>query len=502
MKRIGIIDIGSNSLRMIIAEIHEDGSFKLIDDMKESVRLAADMIDGNKLNAERIKKAVETLKTFKTFCVAVHVDEIIAVATEAVRKAKNKNDFILEVKNETGIEIKVLTGDEEAYYDYFGVINSMYVDNSLMIDIGGSSTELAWVQNNKLIQSISLPLGAVNLTQRFNLEDIITPNNEDSLKHFLINTFKEIPWLFETSFNSIIGIGGTVRNIGKIDRRSKRYVLDIHHNYELNDQDVHSIYNTIKSKNLKQRIKIDGLSKDRADIIVGPACAVNTLMELLKVDKLVVSGKGLREGVIYEYITTHYAPIKDVLDYSLESVMASHNVNIEHAKNVYRLATLLFKKLKPLHNLDEDFIKIIKTAAMLHDSGISIRYYDHHKHSFYMILNSEINGLSHKELIMSAYAASAHRNNEFEMNIFQFHGIINRMDLSNIEKIGIFLKIAESLDKSMSGAVKNIECSIDGDTVTIKAVSENSIDLEISDAKKAIPFFTEVFDKELIIIPS
>jgi exopolyphosphatase/guanosine-5'-triphosphate,3'-diphosphate pyrophosphatase len=499
MKRIGIIDIGSNSVRMVISEIYPDGSFKILDDLKESVRLAADMIDGNKLNEERINLALQTLKTFKTFSDAVHVDEIFAIATEAVRKSKNKDTFLALVERETGIKIKILTGDEEAYYDYFGVVNSMYVDNSLIVDIGGSSTELAWVQDNKLIKCTSLPIGAVNLTQQFNLHDIISPEREDALEEYLNDTFKSIPWLFETSFNSIIGIGGTARNIGKIDRKNKRCTLDVHHNYEMNDHDVHSIYNSLNSKNLNQRKKIDGLSKDRADLIVGPTCAITALLRLTKTSKFIVSGKGLREGIVYEYITKNFAPIDDVLDFSIRSVMLSHNLNIEHAENVYRLTSLMLSSLKPLHNLDKSFDKIIKTACMLHDCGLSIRYYDHHKHSFYMILNSEVNGLSHKELIMSAYVAAYHRNNEFEVNIFQFSGIMNRLDLQNVEKIGAFLRIAESLDKSMSGSVKDIKCSITQDVVTIEVISENNIDLEISEAKKAIPFFMDTFDKTLII---
>jgi exopolyphosphatase/guanosine-5'-triphosphate,3'-diphosphate pyrophosphatase len=500
MKRIGVIDVGSNSVRMVITEIYTDGSFSVLEDLKESVRLAADMVDGNKLNEERITKAIHTLKTFKTFCDSVHVNEIFAIATEAVRKAENKNEFILKVKETTNIDIRVLTGDEEAYYDYFGIVNSMSINNSLIMDIGGSSTELVWIQNNELINSISLPIGAVNLTQRFKLEDIISPINEDSLKEYLMTTFKNIPWLFDTNFNAIIGIGGTARNIGKIDRKNKRYALDIHHNYETNVQDVHSIYNSLKSKNLNQRKKIAGLSKDRADLIVGPACAVTTLMNMLKVEKFVVSGKGLREGIVYEYIAKKFTPIDDILDFSLRSVMLSHNVNIPHAENVFRLTSMMFDKLTSLHDLDQSFNNIIKTASMLHDCGISIRYYDHHKHSFYMILNSEINGLSHKDLILSAYTAASHRNNEFEMNVFMFNGIINRMDLQNVEKLGAFLRIAESLDKSMSGAVKDIIFTIDDDTVTMKIISDGNIDLEISDAKKAIPFFNDTFDKKLIIV--
>jgi exopolyphosphatase / guanosine-5'-triphosphate,3'-diphosphate pyrophosphatase len=499
MKRIAVIDIGSNSLRLVLFEIDPSGYYKVIDDLKESVRLGADMKDGVLLSEERMIKAVNTLKSFKTFCDEVNADEIITVATEAVRKSENKDYFIEMVRQKTALEVRVLSGYEEAYYDSIGVINSMYVDNALVIDMGGSSTELVWIQNNQMKEYATLPIGAVNLTQRFNLEDIIYPNMEEELKDFLKNTYTSVPWLFNVHFNEVIGIGGTVRNIGKIDRKNKRYSLDVHHNYELTAEDVHSIYNSVRSKNLKQRRKIDGLSMDRADIFAAPVCAINTLLELLKVNTFIVSGKGLREGLLYNYILQHYGPIDDMLDFSIRNVLLRHNVDREHAQNVYKLTNMLFQQLQPLHHLDETFNNIVKTAAMLHDCGMSIRYYDHHKHSFYIILNSEINGLSHKKLIMSAYAASAHRSNDFDVNVFQFHSIISKLDLINVEKIGALLRISESLDKSMSGLVENIECTINTDSVTLKVYSKADITLEIEETKKAVSYFYDVYDKELLI---
>jgi exopolyphosphatase / guanosine-5'-triphosphate,3'-diphosphate pyrophosphatase len=499
MKRLAIIDIGSNSIRLVLVEIDSAGAFKIIDELKDSARLGADMTNGSILNRERIARAVDALKSFKSFCDAVKVQEIIAVATEAVRKAENGDAFIQLVKEETEIDIRILNGYEEAYYASFGVINSMYVDNSLIVDIGGSSTEIAWIQDNKIIECASLPIGAVNLTQQFGLEDMIGRSKEEELREYLVSVFKDIPWLFTARFKSIIGIGGTVRNIGKIDRKNKRYLLDIHHYYEMTAEDIHSIYNAAKSKNLRQRRKMEGLSKDRADIFVGPVCAVVTLMDLLNIKGFVVSGKGLREGLLYEYIINNYRDIGDVLDFSIMNVQLNHNVNREHSINVYGLSDKLFDKLSPIHHLGDSFKKILKTSAMLHDSGLSIRYYDHHKHSFYMILNSEINGLTHKELIMSAYTAAAHRNNDFDVNIFQYHSIINRMDLANVEKMGALLRIAESLDKSMAGAVTDIDCVIDERTVTLKVTSHSDTSLEIKDARNAAAYFYDVYERELTI---
>ncbi len=499
MERLGIIDIGSNSVRLVLCDIKKCGSFKIIDDIKESIRLGEDIELNNILSEEKIATTLNTLNTFKTLCMALNADKIIVVATEALRKASNGEKLIDLAKSNLDMDIKVLEGSEEAKYDALAVMNSIYTKNSLIVDIGGASTELAWIYNGKVKECTSLPFGAVNLTKRYNLYDIIKPSDDNDLRNFLITQYKSIPWLFEANFDEIIGIGGSIRNIGKIDRKRKRYPLDIAHNYELTSYDVSEIYYLVKSKNLKQRMKIEGLSKDRADIFVAAVSSLNTLAELLNITNIRISGKGLREGLIFEYMKSKYDITDNILDSSLEGVLESHDMNKEHARNVYNISMKLFSDLKPLHKLDESFNNILKTAALLHDSGISIRYYDHHKHSFYIIINSQINGLSHKELVMSAYLAASHRNNDFQVNLCHFSGIINRMDVESITKVGVLLRIAESLDRSMIGALKALSCSINKDSVEIKIHANKDMSLEIKDALKTKNAFEEIYGKELII---
>lgn len=499
MERLSVIDIGSNSVRLVLADIKGKGSFKIIDEIKESIRLGEDIELNGYLSEEKIQKTLKTLATFKDLCGVLKSDKIVVVATEAVRTAKNKENLLRAVKEELDLDITILTGEEECRLDYFAVIKSMYTGNSLIVDIGGSSTELIWIYNNKIMESATLPFGAVNLTKRYNLHDIINPSDDEALKSFLKEQYSSIPWLFKSKFDNIIGIGGSIRNIGKIDRKRKRYPLDIAHNYYLTALDVNEIYHMAKSKNLKQRLKIEGLSKERADIFVAGASSLNTLVEMLGVEDIRISGKGIREGIIYEYMSNKPDTIADILDSSLEGVLSSHDINRDHAEHVYRLTDKLFDHLKPLHNLDDSYKNILKTAALLHDCGISVRYYNHHKHSFYIIINSQINGLSHKELLMSAYVAAFHRNNDFDISICQFSGIINRLDAEEIRKIGVLLRLAEGLDRSMVGIVKDINCEIKEDSVILKLSSDRDLNLEINEAYQTKNKFKDIYNKDLII---
>ncbi|AZV55809.1 exopolyphosphatase [Clostridium sp. AWRP] len=499
MKRIAIIDIGSNSIRLVLVQINEDNCFSIIDEVKETVRLGKDMTIYEELNPLKIEKAIKTLSFFKCLCEAQGITEIIAVATEAVRKASNQLKFINRVKSELGIEIRVLSGTSEAYYDYFGNINTIDISNALLMDIGGSSAELIWVENRKLKHSISLPFGAINLTERFYLNETIDEKTEKDLKKFILSFYKEVTWLRKIGNIPLIGIGGTFRNIAKISRKKNDYPMDNLHNYQITLEDVMDIYNMVKLKDCAERKKIKGLSKNRADIFLGAVGAVVTLFDFLELNELYVSGCGVREGIIYEYILKSKIPIVNILDFSINNYMLNYEMNLKHAKQVWKLTESLYNDLKSILNINDDCYKILKTAALLHDCGVRISYYNHHAHSFYMILNSKINGLSHKEQLMAAYIAALHRKKDFKINLEKYKKVVNEKDVEVIEKLAILVRICESLDGGVNSNVSSISCDIESDTVIMSIESKTDPFLEINQALECAPSFEKIFSKKLII---
>ncbi|WP_411680863.1 exopolyphosphatase [Clostridium thailandense] len=499
MKRIAIIDIGSNSIRLVLVQINKNNFFSVIDEVKETVRLGKDMTIYGGLNPSRIEQAIKTLSFFKCLCEAQNVTEIIAVATEAVRKASNQVEFINRVRLELGIEIRVLTGTLEAYYDYFGNVNSMDISNALLIDIGGSSTELIWVEDRKLKASISMPFGAINLTERFSLYKAMDEKTEKDLKEFILSLYKDIPWLKEIKNIPLVGIGGTIRNIAKISRKKNSYPIANLHNYRTTVEDVIEIYNMSKIKDYTERKKMKGLSKDRADIFLGAAGAVITLFEFLDLKELYVSGCGLREGIIYEYILQGNTPLEDVLGFSISNHIFNYEMNSNHAYQVWKLTECLYNDLKSILNIDKDCYKILKTAALLHDCGVRISYYDHHSHSFYIIANSKINGLSHREQLMAAYIAALHRKNDFKIDLDKYEKIINEEDIKVIEKLAILIRICENLDGGVNSNVSGVSCDIEAGTVIISVKSKTDPILEINQALNCAASFEKIFGKKLNI---
>jgi len=499
LKHIGVIDIGSNSVRLLLTEITGIHSFKIITELKEYVRLGEGFDDAGNLKEEKINETIRVLKLYKNFCDTFSETKIIATATEAVRKTKNQSYLIGKIKTETNLDIQILSGDKEAYYDYFASINTLNVKNGLIMDIGGASTELILVEDRNLKNCISLPFGAITLTKKFNLQDSISSSEEKNLKNFLLDSFSRIPWLKTLKIDTIIGIGGSIRNIAKISKKKTNYPLNLIHNYTLDDTEVLDIYNEVKSKSTEQRKKIKGLSKDRADIFVGAVCAVNTLMNMLKIKHLVISRNGLREGVLLSTLYNE-EKIEDILSFSINNIMINNNIDYKHSKHVYSLTLSLFNELKPVHRLDDYLINVIKTSSMLHDIGSNISYYYHHKHSAYVILNSIIYGLTPRERVMSAFAASYHRSDNMPSDFDKYKTLIDKVDIYSIKVIGLLIRIAENLDKDLSNSITDVKCTIEDDVIIVKTISAAHSDFLIKQAQTVSDSFNELLGKKLYIV--
>jgi exopolyphosphatase/guanosine-5'-triphosphate,3'-diphosphate pyrophosphatase len=496
MRKSGIIDIGSNSIRMVIIQIRKDGSFSVIDELGDSVRLGEKTNGSNVLSEAKMDLAINTLRAYQNLCSALEVQDIICVATEAVRRASNQSKFLERVRKQLNMEIRIISGQEEAAYDYFGMVNTLNITDGLIMDIGGSSTELILIKGRQISNSISLPFGTITLSQKFHLEYAIDEQTKKALHQFLLNHFSKIDWIRDAK--PLIGIGGSFRNIGKIDRKLKKYPLDITHNYRLSNISLLNIYDRTNALSSEERKEIKGLSKDRTDIFPGALSEIAVILELTGINEIIISGSGLREGLLYEYLLQDRQPVKDVLNHSLQNIMNNYEVNQAHALQVWKNSYQLFERLQPEFPTGLNNLEILKTAALLHDCGISISYYDHHKHSFYMILNSRVNGLTHKELIMAAEVALLHRKDETKIAA-PYRTILNSEEILAIQKLGVLLRIAESFDRRQNGNIYDIHTEYDKHSVRIKVAAREVPTLEIKDALSVESNFRKIFKRKLYI---
>lgn len=504
MDKIAIIDLGSNNARLVIVNIIEGGYFMVHDELKESVRLGQDMERDGFLKPARVAQTIKTLKMFRKLCDSYKVDKIIAVGTAAVRRAKNQRSFLEEVQAICGIKIKVLSAEEEARYVYQGVINSMDIPKGLILEIGGGSTKIIFYNRRNIINFETLPFGAITLTDLFSSDNLSPEEQSIKIEEFFREQLEKLPWLKEIDSDvRLIGVGGSFRNLGKISRKVKRYPMEMAHNYVLPTEEFNNIFDMIKVLDIDKKMKIRGLSSGRADIIPSALAQIKAFVDYMNAQQITISGSGLREGIMFNYACplTLEKPISDVLSHSLNTLVKYYDINAEHVEHVTDLSVQLFKQLRVLHKFPRQLLKVLKVAAMLHDSGKRLKYYNYQKHSSYIILNSNLYGITHRDLTIAAFVAFAHKKSDLATAEWaKFKLLINEEDYDVVRKLGVILRIAESLDRSMSSVVTSINCDVLGDSVIMKTEIEGEASLEIKDATNASAEFKKAFNKNLEIL--
>lgn len=504
MERIAIIDLGSNSARIVIAEVTEGGYFSVIDELKEPVRLAKGMeIDGF-LKPLRIAQTLRTLNTFKKLYESHNVDKVFAYGTAAVRTANNRNAFVEEVESVCGIKLQVLSQEEEATFVYTGVINSMEIPKGLIIDIGGGSTKIIYYNRRVLIAQETLPFGAVTITERFGGID----NNEAralAIEEYVGKYLDEnVPWIKELDPETkLVGVGGSIRNLGRISRKLRNYPLNMAHNYHVSFMEFDTIYDTIKPLTLEKMATIKGLSSARADIFPAAMSIVEAIKKQTSFEEIIIGGAGLREGALFRYAvpTVTEKPISDITGHGIYTFLNKFDMNITHCEHVYDLSMQLYKQLKVLHKLPRPYVKILRVASMLHDIGTQYKFYDHHKHSMYLIMNSNLYGIPQKDLVMASLIAGCHEKESLEeLGMERYIAMLSEEEIEAVKKLGIIVRIAECFDRSRGGLIVEIVCDVLGDSVIMKTKSIGDITLEIKNAMYAYPEFKRAFKKTLEIL--
>ena len=293
-----IIDIGSNSLRLIIYGINDNSTFKIINEFKKTIRLGSYLTKDNYLTDGGIDIALNVLSNFKMICENYKVTDTYVVATEAVRRAINRVDVCNKIKRELGFDVNILSGKEEARYGYLAIKNSMIEKSAILLDLGGSSMEITLMENGELKESISLSLGCIPLTKMFN--NIETEEKNIDLKSFINNKLEEIPWIKKNNKMNVIGIGGIAKHIGRVSKGDKNYPKQLLHSYSMTKAEISQIYEEFLKLSIDKRFDLKGLSRSRADIFAAPLGAILVILEYLNSEKYIISAVGLREGIIYE----------------------------------------------------------------------------------------------------------------------------------------------------------------------------------------------------------
>ncbi len=312
MAIIAIIDLGSNSVRMDIVKIYPGAQTELLYQTRKMVRLSENMNDDMRLKVAPMWRTIEALKEFKQEMERFHVTEVHAVATAGVRKAENQKFFVAEVMRETGIALRVISGRQEAVYDFLGVVGSLKVEDCLIVDTGGGSTELIAVQDGAVQEALSIPMGAVSLSEQF-FRQGESEQSRRKAEGFVREQLRQAEWLTQCRGVPIIGLGGSIRTLAKVDIKLSQKDAPIH-GYELTKERVRELCCMIAECPPEERKKIRGIDKERADIISGGLLPLQCLMEELDTPQVIISDNGLRTGLLFECLGKQYKKMLDFLE--------------------------------------------------------------------------------------------------------------------------------------------------------------------------------------------
>ena len=499
MERIAFIDLGSNSVRFVIYEISDTGSYRLLYQEKDSIRLSENMWGDHKLTQEAMNRALVSLQSYVHMAKAFEVDTIKAVATAAVRLANNGDEFINLVKQDTGLALECISGVEEARLGFLGVINTIGLKDFVIFDLGGASTEVTLVRNRQIEKSVSLPIGALTLTGTYQKGEEFTDKEYNKMVKAIKQAIEEHPWLKNVK-KPLLGIGGTARNIAKMDQRKLSYPITKLHNYEIPYHRFTELLDEVKSKPLAQRKKINGLSSERADIIIAGMTIVYELFNYINCKTLVVGGSGLREGLFYDYYGQAYLGgnpiIPDILIHSAENVLLGMTrYELIHAKHVGKLADILYDQWQPLHKGDTALRRCLQVSSLLHDIGKRVNYYSHARHGCYMLVNSNLYGITHIEQAFSAFLVmNSHGLKPKEYKNFLYGQLLDDEQKAIGKKLSIILAIAEALDESHEQLITHLESRISPEEVQLIVHYPASRDISI--IKGAVERLAKAFKKE------
>jgi exopolyphosphatase/guanosine-5'-triphosphate,3'-diphosphate pyrophosphatase len=482
-KYVAIIDMGSNSVRLAIYYESADGVAYEIDNIKNTIRLGSFLNEKNEITEQGIQEAIRVLIQYRQLCQARSVSSIIGVATAAVRRATNQAYFLERIHKETGFTFRVLSGEEEAYYGYLAVVNTMNVSNAFSIDIGGASSELVKISERRLVESYSFPFGAVTLSRKFFGREVPTEDELAALEKYLKQEFAAYPWIKEKKY-PLIGLGGTARNLGKVHQKMMRYPFASIHYYQMKKYQVDSVFHYLKELTLPQLQSVEGLSKERADIIVAGILIIKVLLECTGSSKFIVSNKGLRDGVYMESRLQNNESIllEDMVEEGIKSLMANYKVNQAHARHVDAICQVMFDRMarEKLHSYGAGEKRMLSAAARLHDIGRAISIGEWQQHTFYLLVHVLLPGLTHKERLLVALLASYKGTKRMQKLVAPYESMVSESDLQMVEQLGLLLLMARALDRTESQQVSAVRLSRSGEMLILqcRGVGERSLEAQ------------------------
>lgn len=518
--RLATIDVGSNSVHLLIVEVDEHGQFRPIDREREMVRLGAHGLTTGRLAPDAVRRALAALTHFAELARVHKCERVLATATSAVREADNGESFLRRVKRQTGIDVEILPGPEEARLIALAVNHVRHLGDrrALGIDIGGGSTEFWITESGRNRLLVSNRVGSVRLTESFVKRD---PPGKTDVKRLraaiagaLARTAREVA---EVGFDEVVLTSGTAITLAEMAHAARHGDVDPAklpppdtEGLELTSEDLGRLAKLVARLPLSERKRVPGLPPERADIIVAGAVLLDTIYETLGIERAQTCDWALREGVLVNFLRTRFeaartpAPSRedglelgDIRRRSVLTLARRYDFDPGHAIHTATLAKSIFDQTVSLHGLDREARELLEAAAVLHDIGYAVSHTAHNEHAQYLIMNSEMLGFSSREQSIIGSVARYHQRSRPRKSHPEY-GRLRPGDRKIVKRLAAILRIADALDRGSRAAVAGVDADIDARRACFRIRAAADCRLEVWAAEKKARLFERAFEREVV----
>jgi exopolyphosphatase / guanosine-5'-triphosphate,3'-diphosphate pyrophosphatase len=496
-RRLAVIDCGSNSFRLVVFTYTDDW-WKRTDEIHEAVRVGEGLDASGELQPEPMERALETLELYAHFCRATGVGTVRPVATSAIRDAGNQAEFLEQARKRSGLEVEVLSGEEEARYGYLAAVNSTTLSQGVVLDLGGGSLQLTRVEGREARDARSWPLGAVRMTERFLPGESAKRKSVRALRDHVAAEVAAAPWVGDGG--RLTGIGGTIRNLAAAAQLAAELPSYGIQGFRITREALGALIEQFLGMTPAERGEVPGIKSSRGDLILAGALVVDAVMEAGGFGVVEATEAGLREGVFFATVLEGDPPLlADVRRASARNLAAQYDTDFRHADHVARLSLDMWDELAAagLHRGDPEERELLWATAILHDIGTAVDYDDHHKHSRYLILNAGLPGFTPRETALIGQAARYHRKGTPSLG--EFAPLARTGDAELLDRIAVMVRLAEQLERSRDQAVRSADVHVRDGVVELRLRADEDVTIARWAAERQADVFRAAFGKDLAV---
>lgn len=501
--RIAAIDIGSNSVRVVVAQVTSSG-YRVLDEERENTRLASAITATGKLDDGAMEATLIALRGFLKVAEGYGVEQIRAIATSAVRDATNGVAFCERIRTELGLNVEIITAQEEARLAFMSVARAFDVTNRqvAVADIGGGSTEVILASGGHIDEVYATRLGAVRVAEKCQLTDVCSLEKLEAAAKYVDQELKKSIKKPPFTPALLFGSGGTFTALAAILLAREGQPGESLWGYRVTHAEVHHLVQDLGKLSLEKRAKVPGLNPKRADIIVAGLVVIEALMRRLKVNTVQVHTRGVRDGVLLTMVEDRkpasvISPAERRA--AVELFAQSCGVEFPHARQVAWLAGKLLEELAEPLGMDVADRELIESAAILANCGYLINFDQHHKHSYRLIVNSELPGFERQDLRILANVARYHRGSPPKAK-HEGYAALPPRDQQRVGKLAALVRLALALDRTQQQQVRDLKCEVFPERVEITIAATGNAEVDLWAARRKVELFDKVFRRQCVFV--